>query len=473
MIQSGSTLDAYGAITEIKGKQTGFFHIQEIGGRSWLISPLGNAFTAIALSHPYTGETKYIYESIYNGDYAAYISDSFDKLKDLGFNCSLADFSSPERNRNDFIKEKPVIDLFEKHTFPYIVGIYLLKHPLEFEEGETYADIFGDEYRSRIAEEVEVTCSKYRDNPLVIGYYYGFGGLNDEVGLIECLLEKEESSPGRKIILDYFAEKYANNLGTYNSVYGTTAQTAADMYKQEKPKFPMRINNRYHDDNSSGLADDMIEDFEHVVEMIAVHLYRMAYEEIRKYDENHLLFGAYLKTHSLNAQTWKKVSPYIDAISPQHIEERPDIDEFIRVSGLPALVSDERFGIVYPNKIRFAAVESHARRGEIYKMNMECVLGHPKMLGVSYCNTLFDQIDPTSRLAVGEQGIYDSKGKIRPEVSEPIKEANSKAFETARHYGDTADYQEKCRMLFELWVKAQEGVSKDPALQWKPTDMAK
>ena len=37
-------LDKYGGTTAIKGKATGFFHIEKIDGRNWFITPDGNAF---------------------------------------------------------------------------------------------------------------------------------------------------------------------------------------------------------------------------------------------------------------------------------------------------------------------------------------------------------------------------------------------------------------------------------------------
>ena len=473
MTEARLELDRYGGLNSIVGTKTGFFHVERIDGRQWLVTPDGHAFVAVALSHPFTGETKYVCQDHFDGDYERYVRDSFGKLVDLGFNCSLSEHTSPERNMSGFVQPGPILDVFEEHRFPYSVGIHLLKHPLELLDGETYPDIFAEPYISAWAATIKQTCLTHRDNPLVLGYYYGYGGLNDEVGLVNAILRMPESSPGRQSLIGHFVTKYGDEVARYNKVYGRGARSAQDLQRTEAPSFSNQVNQRHMPGGARDLNPDLVEDFEALVAMIAVHLYRLGHTEIRRWDPNHLIFGAYLKTHSLDAQTWKAVAPYVDAIAPQHIQDTPDVDEFIRVSGVPAIVSDELFGIVYPDKIRFAPVDSHAWRGRIYTQSMTTVMSNPGMLGVSYCNCLYDQVDPTSRLAVGEQGVLDSSGRERREVSGPIKTANHAAYEMARNCGDGSEYRRNADQLMELWKAASAGVSKDPARQWRPTNEVK
>lgn len=40
------TLDAYGGTTQLKGKSTGWFHLEELGGRRWFINVCGINFCA-------------------------------------------------------------------------------------------------------------------------------------------------------------------------------------------------------------------------------------------------------------------------------------------------------------------------------------------------------------------------------------------------------------------------------------------
>ena len=50
-----ATLDTYGGFTDVRGDATGFFHTQKIDDRWWLVTPEGNGFFGIGLSHPVTG----------------------------------------------------------------------------------------------------------------------------------------------------------------------------------------------------------------------------------------------------------------------------------------------------------------------------------------------------------------------------------------------------------------------------------
>ncbi len=463
--------DKYGGWTAIQGEKTGFFHLEEIDGRQWFINPEGNVFFPVALSHPFTGESAYVCKEQYDGNYQNYAEDAFEKLLNLGFNCSLSEHTSPERNLNGFVQADPILHLFEKHNFPYTVGIYLLKHPLEFAPGESYPDIFSASYLKIWADSIKKTCMKYKDNELVMGYYYGYGGLNNEVGFINSLLKRSESSPGRKTLLEYFVAKYGDDLEQYNSVYKRKALSIQDIEGSEAPRFSYSVNKRHLTKFRRKLDPDLVEDFEALINKVALHIFSFGHKEIREWDANHLILGSYLKPHSLNARTWKSVAPYIDAISPQHVVDVPNIDEFIEASGRPALISDQLFGIVYPEKIRFAAVENHAWRARIFGQICRTIASNPDMIGVSYCNCLHDQHDPSSRLAVGEQGFFDKKGNDRPEVSEPIKKMNNEIYSIIQH--SNGKYQANIKVLMEMWEEANKGVSKDPERQWRPTKQMK
>ena len=48
-------LDQYGGNAALKGEATGWFHVEEIGGRWFFVTPEGNAFFSLGVTH--TGET--------------------------------------------------------------------------------------------------------------------------------------------------------------------------------------------------------------------------------------------------------------------------------------------------------------------------------------------------------------------------------------------------------------------------------
>ncbi|MDF1660101.1 MAG: hypothetical protein P1U58_20980, partial [Verrucomicrobiales bacterium] len=60
--------DAYGGTTTISTEATGFFRTEEIDGRHWFITPEGNAFFPVALSHLFSGESDLAAKNVYGGD---------------------------------------------------------------------------------------------------------------------------------------------------------------------------------------------------------------------------------------------------------------------------------------------------------------------------------------------------------------------------------------------------------------------
>ncbi len=169
------TLDSYGGTTELKGKSTGWFHLEELDGRRWFITPEGNAFFPVSLSHIYTGNSQPTVQKLYDGDKDAWIEKWFDQMRALGFNCALAGATSQCRDPRGYVDVEKVVVLFRRESFPYAAGLFLIPHPNELPEGQERPDIFAPAYQEWVEELVADVCSRYADDPLMMGYYYGFG----------------------------------------------------------------------------------------------------------------------------------------------------------------------------------------------------------------------------------------------------------------------------------------------------------
>ena len=78
---SAQELDIYGGFTDIKGTKTGFFHTQKVDGRWWLVTPEGNGFFGIGLSHPVTGFSRDAVTYSYKGDQEAWLRDGIKKMR--------------------------------------------------------------------------------------------------------------------------------------------------------------------------------------------------------------------------------------------------------------------------------------------------------------------------------------------------------------------------------------------------------
>jgi len=86
-----------------------------------------------------------------------------------------------------------------------------MKHPWEFVEGETLPDIFEPAYKQLIESRAEAVCPKVKDDPLMMGYYYGFGAFNRSPQCVNNHLSLPPGSAGRDALVDLLAERHGGD----------------------------------------------------------------------------------------------------------------------------------------------------------------------------------------------------------------------------------------------------------------------
>ncbi|GAB5561083.1 MAG: hypothetical protein SynsKO_27300 [Synoicihabitans sp.] len=447
-------LDQYGGWTGLKGTATGFFHLEEIEGRNWFVTPDGNVFFGKALSHMLSGETETAATINFGNDKEKWIRDSVHKARAMGFNCALGGASSPERNLNGFVDIALAERIFQEEKFPYAAGVILLKHPWEFVDGETLPDIFAPSYRELIEARAKKVCPPIKDDPLVMGYYYGFGAFNHSDQWVNHHLSLAPGSPGRDAIVDILIGRYGDDVKAFNNVYGTKHSSLAALKTTEVFAFEKALERRNFPAIGKTLDPRRMEDFEAILSKMSNHLYSMAHTAIRRWDKNHLIFGSFIKEWAISAQSWQAAAPFIDVVSPQHLNPNIDLNAIAEAADLPMIVSDEDVGFYYPENKgrRYNAVASHEARGEIYVANMKRLYADPQVVGVSYCACLYDQ-DGLTLMKNLQNGFLDFRGRERPKLIEHVTKVNAQVYELAPNYGTKEDVQALHHELFKVWEK--------------------
>lgn len=455
---SAGELDKYGGTTAIKGKTTGFFHIENIDGRNWLITPEGNAFFAVALSHMLSGESDIACQNVYGGDTDAWLKGSLEKAREMGFNCALGSATSPERNLNGFVDVSKAEKVFREANFPYAVGVTLLKHPWEFVDGETLPDIFHPDYTQLIRERAAEVCNRHKDDPLCMGYYYGFGAFNSSDEWGGHHLSLPEGSPGRVALVDLLIKRYGGDVAKFNRVYGTSLDDMSDLYgkydlKYGEPGWNNKFNKRHFSYFKKQVDDQQFEDFEAIVSLMCTTLYRTAHESIRRWDQNHLIFGSFIKEWALSQDSWKRGAPFVDTIAPQHFDREISVNDLADATNLPIVLSDEYFGFRYPGKKNgYAGVASHEGRTEIYQANLMRHFKDPQVVGVTYCAGMYD--NGGRSLQRGEQsGFYSIDGKPREDLIKAVTELNRSVYKEASKTASPDELKKLSTELFEKWDK--------------------
>ena len=90
--------------------------------------------------------------------------------------------------------------LFRRESFPYAAGLYLIRHPNELPEGQERPDIFSAAYQAWVEELVANVCSRYANDPLMMGYYYGFGTFIKPEGWIDAIPSLDSEAPQQENI---------------------------------------------------------------------------------------------------------------------------------------------------------------------------------------------------------------------------------------------------------------------------------
>lgn len=446
-----SDRDKYGGTTTIKGEATGFFRYEKIDGRYWYITPEGNGFFPIALSHLYSGESDLAAKNVYDGDADAWLIDSFDKARAMGFNCALGSATSPERNLNGFVDVEKAEALFRENNFPYAVGVILLKHPWEFVDGETLPDIFDPSYEALIEERAKEVCPKYKDDPLVMGYYYGFGAFNKAAQWVNHHLSLPANAPGRVAVVDVLIKQYDNDVAAFNETYGMELKQISDLKETKLLTYAPNYERRNYPSVRPSLDPDILADFEAIIQRMCINLYKIGHTAIRRYDDNHLILGSFIKEWALDADSWAAAAPYVDVMAPQHVNREIDVNAIAKAIDRPIIFSDEYFGFHYPKvAMGHAAVESHDSRGEIYHANLMRHFKDPQCIGVTYCACLFDQGGNT--LAKGNQnGFYSLTGEPRTKLIEAVTAINGQWVEHAAQPADAAELKAFEETLWSTW----------------------
>lgn len=384
-------LDSYGGFTGLKGTRTGWFHLEKLDRRTWFVTPEGNAFFPLSLAHIYTGNSTLTVQKLYGGDQNAWMEDWFAKVRALGFNCALAGATSQCRDPMRYVDIARAEAIFQRESFPYAVGIFLIPHPNELPEGQERPDIFSPVFQDWAKELIAETCATYADDPLVMGYYYGFG--------------------------------------TFLSPKSWIASLGRDV------------------------TDENVQ--EHIREM-AVSLYRIAHDAIREYDPNHLILGPYVKEQSFSLETWRALAPYVDTLTPQHVNRDYSFTEQALATGRAVLVSDEVTGHLHNAKHpRFRSVKSSAGKARIYESVLERHLRDPDVCGVNFCATLYDLDDGPLMVRMGMmEGLYHANGTPKSGLVDVVTRANQGVYERAAAPFDTEDLEELDARHFHTWDEA-------------------
>ena len=264
-----------------KGKATGFFHVEQQGGRWWTMDPKGRPFFIIGTDHvrfgghwceklgyaPYGRNMKKQFPSE-----EAWAGSTAERLLSWGFNCVAAGHSPSLRYRGlgwmGFISFgstfSDVSDICPKEHWTGFPNVFHPKWPL---------------WCDKRARQV---CERHKDDPWLVGWFLDnelewYGKEHRAWSLIDEIFKKPADHSGKQALLGWLKRRYAT-VEVLNKAWGTKAPSYETVAASAKP---------LRHTTEQGRADKLA-----FLAVIAERYFGVAAAAVRKHDPNHMILGS-------------------------------------------------------------------------------------------------------------------------------------------------------------------------------------
>lgn len=305
--------DNYGGWMKLQGMKTGFFHVELINSRFWLVSPEGNAFFAKGV------------ESIdFGPDRNVQPADPLKAAEELAAQLKSWNFNTAGSLRRKLPGMPYAVNLgLASSTTPdmWLMGIV--------------PDYFSPEFHAGVEKRAAEICPGLSDDPWLIGYF-----TDNEIRWVPDIRSKES-------VLEVFLKKPADSPG----------HKRAMAFLNERGRTPENIT-----------YDDMLA----FLEIAASEYGKTVYNAIRKYDKNHLILGSRFNSRAPIPLT-RGLAPYYDVFSFNNYEHRAPLyklGEITRISGKPTMITEFSFKAMdsglYNNIGAGDAVATQKDRAELF-----------------------------------------------------------------------------------------------------------
>jgi hypothetical protein len=359
--------DRYGGAGSVKRQASGFFRLDTVGGRHFLITPDGHAFRALGLNH---------YHMMTSRDYGQALRN----LRDWGFNSG--GYQAPR---------------WQWNRIPHTRGIFLVPNSSWRPPGQfAFRDVFDPTFLSELEQRIRGVVEASSKNPFLVGFFW-----TD----IPTWSRKRQ---GRKARGDpLWGQDW---ISFYKGLpEGAAGRQVWERWRREHPDAAER----------GFLA------------VIARQLYSKAHALIRKYDANHLIFGDRYFEPDMPEDVIREALPFIDAIAIQPTTKAFRPVSFTRLSeryGKPIYICDHVTSFrtpEHPNTMGQVTTDPESYVA-YYTAYVTSALSHPSVIGYNKCQYQDELLSPDFL----KQGLLKTDGTPQPTI-DGIRAANRKALESA------------------------------------------
>jgi hypothetical protein len=329
--QNGLSYDSYGGVISLKGNKTGWFHVEEIGGRWFFITPEGSAFFSLGATHAVEcvkQDEQNLFQTRYQNDEEKLGRFLVSCFREWGYNSSgYGPLPSMEK------------------MLPYVATIWT-EGPRSFSAGakSQNSDIFDPGVQERLKRTVRESSSHHRGNPYCLGYVFidlPLWNVSPQSGIsyVDFIRLLGPETYGKKEYVKFLKSQYENNLQKISETYNLSINSQDDIAVADMSKVSPK--------NSARIASDD----EAFLVILAKTYYECITGELRKSDPDHLILGDRLTAASAGQPglivpdtILKTAAKYVDVISFQPmgtiVMHKDYIDHVFSITGKPVLFAD-------------------------------------------------------------------------------------------------------------------------------------
>jgi hypothetical protein len=262
----------------IKGRKTGFFHAEKIGGTWWIIDPAGNGTFITGVDHasyevhwceklgyaPYHRNCEKLY-----GSEEKWADSTVARLKSWGFNSLGVNSSQSIRRRG--LAHMEILGLGQAYARRDAIT-----KPTTW---TGFPNVFNPDFKRYCEKECERMCAPLRDDPWFVGYF-----IDNELewhpwtgkGPFGDAFAKAEGHSAKSALVDFLTKRHPSPAA-FNAAWGTAIADFKELARMtELPE---------------ALTDAAKADVREFVRLAAETYFSTAVAAIRKYDPNHMIMG--------------------------------------------------------------------------------------------------------------------------------------------------------------------------------------
>ena len=357
-------------------KANGRFQVAKQNGRISLITPKGDPFFSLGVTHivaigaPAKGEPNIMADQ-FDSDWLAMSAKVNENLRSWGYNST--GYGTP----------RPLGKLI-----PYAEGIHTSDTSLYFGNNKfSYPDVFDSAWQKKVKDTLRKKINAHKDNPNLIGFYWtdmplwdlNYGKRSGKPNWIESMKALPENAPGRKRYEAFLAEK---------------GEQATD------------------------------EDF---LRLIARTYYKTLGEENRRLAPNSIIFGERYGGVITPSLVVEEAAPWIAAVAVQPYGNDFNVTEFDRIhhasGGKGIIICDHNMSFPTKDhpKTMWTQLPTIKEVAQTHANYVNTALSKPYILGYHRCQYI-DRYQ--SHLSVLKQGLIKADGKPYEELVNLLTNTN-------------------------------------------------